>query len=43
MLLEDRTLFTDNMKILKKECQDLDELLIPACEVQLTIKLGEGR
>ena len=30
------------MDILKKEYQDLDKLLIPACEVELTILLGEG-
>ena len=30
------------MKILKKECQDLDKLLIPACNVDLMMVLGEG-
>ena len=38
------TVFTDNdMDILKKEYQDLDKLLIPACEVEFTILLGEGK
>ena len=30
------------MEILKKECQDLDNLLIPACKVDLMMVLGEG-
>ena len=30
------------MEILKKECQDLDKLLIPACKVDLMMVLGEG-
>ena len=35
--------FTGNdMDILKKEYQDLDKLLIPACKVELTTLLGEG-
>ena len=35
-------IFTANMDILKKEYQELDKLLIPACKVELTILLGEG-
>ena len=36
-------MFTGNdMEILKKECQDLDKLLIPACKVDLMMVLGEG-
>ena len=31
-----------DMEILKKECQDLDNLLIPACKVDLMMVLGEG-
>ena len=32
----------NDMDILKKEYQDLDKLLIPACKVELTTLLGEG-
>ena len=32
----------NDMDILKKEYQDLDKLLIPACKVGLTTLLGEG-
>ena len=36
-------MLTDNdIEILKKECQELDNLLVPACEIKLTIVLGEG-
>ena len=39
----DKTVFTDNdMEMVKKECQDLDELLISASAVELMIVLGEG-
>jgi len=37
--------FTNNdmhMDALKKEYQDLDKLLIPACKVEMTILLGQG-
>ena len=41
--LADRSVFTgSDMEILKKECQDLDNLLIPACKVDLMMVLGEG-
>ena len=37
------TVLTDNdIELLKKECQELDNLLIPACEIKLIIVLGEG-
>ena len=43
MNIVDKTAFTGcDMELLKKECKDLDKLLIPACEVELTIALGEG-
>jgi len=32
----------DGMEILKKECQSLGELLLPANEVEFTEKIGEG-
>ena len=32
----------NDMDILKKEYQDLDKLLIPACKVELATLLGEG-
>ena len=35
------TVFTGS-DILKKEYQDLDKLVIPACEVEFTNLLGEG-
>ena len=36
-------MLTDNdIEILKKECQELENLLIPACEIKLMIVLGEG-
>ena len=39
----DRSVFTDkDIEFLKKECQELDNLLIPACEVKLLTVLGEG-
>ena len=31
-----------DLEMLKKECQNLNLLLVPACEVQLIITLGEG-
>ena len=43
--LAEGSVFTGNesdIKILKKECQDLDKLLIPACKVDLMMVLGEG-
>ena len=43
MNVADKTAFTGcDMELLKKECKDLDELLIPGCEVELLIVLGEG-
>ena len=36
-------MLTDNdIEFLKKECQELDNLLIPAYEIKLMIVLGEG-
>ena len=31
-----------DIELMKKECQELDNLLIPACEIKLMIVLGEG-
>ena len=31
-----------DIEILKEECKNLNLLLVPACEVQLIITLGEG-
>ena len=31
-----------DMEILKRECQNLTNLLIPTCQVELIIILGEG-
>ena len=43
MNIADKTAFTGgDMELLKKECKDLDKLLIPASEVELMIVLGEG-
>ena len=36
-------MLTDSdIEFLKKECQELESLLIPACEIKLMIVLGEG-
>ena len=43
MYVADRSVFTDkDIEFLKKECQELDNLLIPAFEVKLMTVLGEG-